>query len=512
MKISRPAEVVVVPHAAGLAALVLGLVAFSPASFANPVSLENLRGGTTGWQLTRPAVHHEIEGYASAVSIERGESLDLFVSTANTAYRLDVYRMGWYGGAGARLVSGGIVRPGRLQPSPHFDPATGLIECRWQDPYRLHTRDESEWLSGLYLVKLTGIPDGFQSYIIFVVREDRRRSDLLFQSSVTTYQAYNNWGGKSLYDFNSEGGRARKVSFNRPYAPSANPAAASGVGAGEFLANLSVPPHDPSPPAGWEYNMVRWLEREGYDVTYGTNLDSHGGGPRLSGHRAWLSVGHDEYWTWEARAHIEEARRGMSLLFFSANVCYWQIRLEPSALTGAPDRTIVAYKDTALSEDPYATDGNPGNDHLITGRWRDAPLNNPEERLVGVMYDGGPVDRDLIVTNPSHWVFAETHLETGDRLPRLLGYEADRWFGLVPRSTEVLAESLYWYEGGLHVADMALYETTEGRFVFAAGTIQWSWGLDDFGVPAWRSSRLNQAAQQITRNILSRSIEATVLP
>ncbi|HEX2055734.1 MAG TPA: N,N-dimethylformamidase beta subunit family domain-containing protein, partial [Nitrospiraceae bacterium] len=306
----------------------------------NEVQRENSRPGMWDWRLSKPAMNREIEGYASRTSINRGEPISLFVHTIEPSYRIEVYRMGWYGGAGARLVAGPIVREGTLQPMPVMDPRTGLVECAWRDPYVLRTgggTDHEEWVSGVYLAKLTGTASGAQAYIIFVVRDDGRRSALLFQSSVTTYQAYNNWGGKSLYDFNSMGGRAFAVSFNRPYARSSNPAAAYGNGAGDFITNNAVPPTDASSPAGWEYNMVRWLEREGYDVTYSTNIDTHADSRLLEGHRAWLSVGHDEYWTWQMRTHVEAARgRGVNLAFFSGNVCYWQIRLEPSSLTGNP--------------------------------------------------------------------------------------------------------------------------------------------------------------------------------
>jgi hypothetical protein len=215
------------------------------------IQIENERPGTRIWQLTNPAEYGEIEGYASLTSVNRGGEIKLFVNTSEPSYTIDVYRMGWYGGAGARLVVSHIQRPGVRQPIPDPDAETGLIECNWSDPYIVTTTnpaDPTDWLSGVYLAKLTTV-GGKQSYIIFVVREDERPSDYLFQSSATTFQAYNNWGGKSLYQFNSVGRAARKVSFNRPYAPSENPVAAFGSGAGEFLTNNS--PGDRISSAGW---------------------------------------------------------------------------------------------------------------------------------------------------------------------------------------------------------------------------------------------------------------------
>ena len=491
-----------------LAACLLCLWWPTGAHASTPIEVENARAGSSAWQLSNPAEYGEVEGYASLTSVNRGKAIELFVNTRDSSYTIDVYRMGWYGGAGARLVIGPIARSGTVQAIPDPDPETGLIECRWTDPYVLRTAnplDPSDWLSGIYLAKLT-TNSGKQGYIIFVVREDERPSDFLYQSSVTTFQAYNNWGGKSLYQFNSVGRAARKVSFNRPYAPSENPLAAFGGGAGEFLTNNS--PGDRVSSAGWEYNMVRWLEREGYDVTYSTNIDTHADPALLPRHRGWLSVGHDEYWSWEMRHHVEQARdQGVSLAFFSANVCFWQIRFEPSHITGDPHRTIVSYKedpDDELHEDPYVLDHDPTNDHLVTSRWRRAPVNNPEEALLGVMYEADPVDADVVIAKTDSWVTSGTGLRPADRLPGLLGYEVDRVFGFGPQSTTVVAHSPYTIGEQLHYSDAVFYEWPSGATVFATGSIQWSWGLDDFNVPLLRTTRLHAGAQQITRNVLAR--------
>src|SRR5262249_22807479 len=150
-------------------------------------------------------------------------------------------------------------------PTPSPDPTTNLIECQWTNPYTLTI--PSTWVSGVYLVKLTALSSGKQSYIVFVVRQDSRNSAILFNSSVTTYQAYNNWpgpsaNGHSLYTFNSAGSiAAYKVSFNRPYYKDPDSTYIAGVGSMYYLR--------------WEYNMVRWLEMSGYDVAYCTDIDVH---------------------------------------------------------------------------------------------------------------------------------------------------------------------------------------------------------------------------------------------
>jgi hypothetical protein len=481
--------------------------ASAPAYGATVIERENARPGDSGWVLTDPA-DHEIEGYASATSLNRGATIRFFISTKDPTYTMDIYRMGWYGGVGARLVKGGIQREGLRQTMPVPDPTTGLIECDWMPSYDLITAtpdDHTDWVSGVYLVKLSGMPSGKQSYIIFVLRDDERPSDFLFQSSVTTYQAYNSWGGKSTYPSSSINEEwAYKVSFNRPYARSAHPLAASGVGAGDFLTATSIHPTSPISPAGWEYNMVRWLEREGYDVTYTTNIDTHLDSTWWKRHKVWLSVGHDEYWSREMRSHVEEAReRGVGLGFFSSNSCYWQIRLEPSPLTGQPHRTMVAYKEAARTHDPYALDNDPANDRLVTGQWRDPPVNDPEESLIGVMYDTVPVDGDIIISQPSHAVFSGVALPQGAKLQGLLGYEVDRRFGDSLKDLTILARSPYVVGERQGHAAMTIYTWPSNAVVFATGSMQWSWGLDEYNVPAIRSSRLSEAAQQITRNILS---------
>src|SRR5262249_31398354 len=161
-------------------------------------------------------------------------------------------------------------------------------------------------------------------YIIFVVREDNRSSDLFYQLPVSTYAAYNAWGGKSLYKYNSTNGvPAVKVSFNRPYD--------DGRGTGRFLK--------------YGFRMLAFIEQQGYDVAYSTSVDSHESAASLLAHKVFLSVGHDGYWSYHMRTNVERARDlGASLGFFSGNGCYWQIRFEPSPATGAADRVVVAYK------------------------------------------------------------------------------------------------------------------------------------------------------------------------
>lgn len=499
----------------------------------NPITFENQKTGTTDWQLTNPARSREIEGYASLTSVNRGDEIKLFVNTKEPRYSIEIFRMGWYGGAGGRQIASAIKRVAVKQPQPIVIQETGLIECNWHEPYILkipdNQADSTEWTSGFYLAKLTASKSGKQSYIIFVVRDDSRPSDILFQSSVTTYQAYNNWGGMSLYRWNSQEKQASKVSFNRPYAATPNRLAAYGVGAGEFLTN--VQPKRKTSNAGWEYNMVRWLEREGYDVTYSTDIDTHNNPiepysskPILWLHKAFLSVGHDEYWTWQMRQNVQAAReQGVSLGFFSSNTCYWQIRFEPSLITREMNRTIVAYKES-VALDPFARDDNPENDYLVTTLWRSKTVNRPEDAMIGVMYETFKVNADIVINHTApNWLLAGTQLILDEntasvrangkeplkemRLVGLLGYEVDRMFHHAPANTIRIAHSPYKYNGGTRYSDMTIYTTKSGATVFATGSMQWSWGLDDFNAPQLRPSVLSADAQAMTRNVLAQMID-----
>ncbi|HET7437641.1 MAG TPA: N,N-dimethylformamidase beta subunit family domain-containing protein [Thermoanaerobaculia bacterium] len=460
----------------------------------NPIQIENARQGTDEWKLFQEADGH-IEGYGSATSVNRGESIRFYVHTIDPTYTMNIYRMGWYGGAGARKMLGPIVRTGVQQPMPSPDPVTGLIECNWTDPYTLtipNTADPTDWTSGVYLVKLTANTSKRDKYIIFIVRDDARFSNHNMQICTTTAQAYNAWGGKSLYTFNSDGGvAADKVSFNRPYA--------DGAGTGTFLWR-------------WEYNMVRFLEREGFDVTYSASEDTEARGNLLLNHEDYLSVGHDEYFSRQMRTNVEAARdAGIDIGFFSANSIYWQIRWEPSTIDGAPNRVIVGYKEDAPQKDPVALDSDPSNDNLLTTKFRNTPVSDPEAELIGVQYVDNPVDGDITIDDVTSapWVFANTGLTTGSVIPGLLGYEVDAIAASSPPSVIRLAHSPFVTTEGNRsgYSDMTVYTAASGATVFATGSIQWAWGVDDWHTSD-RPSRENAAAQQITRNVLNNFADA----
>jgi hypothetical protein len=469
----------------------------------NAIVLENQKPGSTAWQITNLATNNEILGYASATSVNQGEVLPIKVSLAQPGqYRIDVYRLGYYGGAGGRFITSSGSLNGGIQTGSTFDPNTRLVESNWNTSYNLAIG--SDWTSGLYIAKLTDITTGKESQINFAVRDDDRPADLGFQASFTTYEAYNNYGGYSTYTSNSlNGQRAFKVSFDRPIAPTHQGTVNSD---GYTINNMMA----------WEYNMVRWLESQGYDVSYYTNLDVHTNPLQLYSQDTFLSVGHDEYWSMEMFDSVTKARdNGINLAFFSANTAYWRVRFEDSS-TGEPNRVMVSYKSN------WALDPVAQNDiSQATTLFRSPELNRPENSLLGVAYIGDNSNGDnatrgfgFVVSNSSDPYYAHTGLQNGDVLSGLVGYEWDAVLnnGFTPSGLVVLSASpvvpgstapgsLPPLPPGTDIftSNAVRYTDPSGAKVFSTGSIQWAWGLDSYGV----ANRVDRRVQQITTNVLA---------
>src|SRR5437016_3435636 len=375
----------------------------------NPIVIENQLPGSTAWRLAPGLIaddaNGQIKGYASATSVKQNESITLYVTVnPGQTYTIDIFRMGWYAGLGGRLRFHAGPLNGFQQSACLPDPTTGLIACRWVPSYILTI--PSDWTSGVYLALLTNAA-GYQNYVMFVVRDDRP-APFLYQQSVMTYQAYNNYPndgqtGKSLYAYNSYGAntiagdrRAVNVSFDRPY---------TSHGAGDF--------------PNWELQLVWWLERTGYDVTYSTEIDTHANGGSLLNRKGVLSGGHDEYWSKQMFDAVEAARdAGVNLAFFGADVATAQVRVEASA-AGVANRVIVCYKDASI---------DPVQGPTTTVQWRMPPVNRPEQLMTGVTITGLSYSGNypLVVMNTSpHWIYANTNFKDGDSVAGLVGYEMD---------------------------------------------------------------------------------------
>jgi hypothetical protein len=439
------------------------------------VAAENRRSGTSGWRITRAGSPDTIQGWADHVSAAGGERVRLYVSTTARRFRVRAYRMGWYGGRGGRLVWQSGPLAGRRQPLPARTPGTNMVETHWRPSLTL-TVDPS-WPPGDYLLKLV-VATG-QRYVPLTVRDDTSHAALVVQNAVTTWQAYNRWGGRSLYvgRDGSLATRSRVASFDRPYAAE--------QGAGDFLGN--------------ELPLVRLVESLGLDVTYWTDVDLHRHPGRLLAHRSLVSLGHDEYWSTRMRRGAEAARAaGVNLVFLGANAVYRHIRLQPSP-TG-PDREEVNYKPWSVGDDPaWRTDPSE-----VTTDWRQPPLNDPESRLLGALYECNPVRAAGVVVAPSSWLFARAGVRSRTILPGLVGDEYDRVQPRRPRppGVELLLHSPVTCRGRPSFADATWYTAASGAGVFDAGTGSWVCQLDRACAEHRRSAVTARVVRVVTTNLL----------
>jgi fibronectin type 3 domain-containing protein len=474
-------------------------------SSGNAIVVENCYPGNTGFTVTSPAQvsNGGIEGYATATSVNKGGSVDLKVnSAAGSTFDVQVYRTGYYGGAEARLYSTMLNVPGVQQPSCVSDSSTGFLDCsNWSVSATLTTT--SKWPSGVYVIRIVRNDTGGDSQILLVVRDDSSHSDLLYGTAMSDFQSYNNYGGKSLYTFNSSGAttasgtaRAVEVSYDRPFEQPRS-------GQRDWY------PID-------EIATVSWLEEEGYDVSYISNTDLETSPGLVPNHKAYLSPAHDEYYSAGMRTALEQARAaGVNLFFSGSDEVYWKIRFEASPSTGQADRVQVCYK--------TVESGGPDPSGISTTTWRDpSGPNDPENALTGEMYVG---DNDT-----SYFPLVVTAAEGSDRLFRytgldqqapgastsigknLVGWEWDARFdnGFEPAGVTTLAStpvSGELIEGNGHdttpgstTAMAVKYVAPSGALVFTTGTNHWNRGLayNELGV-----GEPDLRIQQITTNALA---------
>jgi hypothetical protein len=433
---------------------------------------ENLRTGSSDWRMGGAGyqvgtdIGAEIKGYASEASVNVGQPITLFVSVSPAQqFKIDIYRLGWYGGTGGRLMVGGTWLPGVTQDACPIE--AGLRTCNWQPTIRFTV--PTTWVSGVYLAILTN-ERHFQNAVHFVVRDDASTSPLLYVQPVTTYQAYNPWphdgSGRSLY-------ATTRVSFDRPYAD-------DGI-ARSFL--------------DFEQPFVAWLESAGYQVSYATSIDlDRQGTALLRRHRVMLTAGHDEYWTAEMRVAATSAlASGTSLAFFSANNMYWQARLE-AAPDGRADRVLVCYRTETLDPEPSPV--------LKTVRWRDPPVSLPELNLLGAEYTNMVAGRaPWVVAGDDSWVYRGTGLSDGQSIPDLVWGESDRPQSPTPGSAPtatILSDSPFQTRYGQTDRSQAvLYQASSGGWVFNASTFGWTGAINPFGQP-------DERVERMTVNLLDR--------
>ncbi|SHL11051.1 N,N-dimethylformamidase beta subunit family domain-containing protein [Actinacidiphila paucisporea] len=396
------------------------------------------------WRIADEGPPDAVEGYTDKASVLPGERFGLYVSTTADAFHVTALRVGWYGGRQAGRVWTSQRVAGRRQPRGRLDLPTRTVRAGWERSLDVAT---DGWPEGAYLLVLTA-GSGHQRYVPLVVRSATAAGRTLIMHAPTTWQAYNDWGGYSLYTGRdgTYGHRSYAVSFDRPYAAS---------GAEKFLV--------------YERPLVVLAERLGLPLAYTTGTDVHRDPGVLRGATTAVSLGHDEYWTPEQRGHVTAARdAGTNLVFLGANSCYRRVRLEADA------RTVVCYK-TDYHLDPYLA----GHPSRPTTDFRARPAADPESSLTGVLYEGYPADAPYVVENADHWIFAGTGAAQGDRFDHLVGVEYDRvdpGFP-TPAPVEILAHSPLVCQGRDSHSDSAYYTVPGGAGVFATGTMRWVEGL-----------------------------------
>jgi hypothetical protein len=410
-----------------------------------------------------------IHGYVSTGSAAPGETVDFRVTVEPPRpFRVEVHRIGHYGGRGASRVAGSPVLPGLVQPRPLV--AGRTVSCHhWWLSWRL--RIPSFWSGGAHVAVLsTG--DGHRSHIPFTVR-DTRYADLLLVLPDLTWQAYNAFphdgpaGPPREEDAPAPDGEAGPptVSFDRPYAGDGLP-----------------------PRIGHAHDFVRWADRYGYDVAYADTVDLHAGRVDPTRYRGIVFCGHDEFWTVPVRRAVERARAaGTSLVFLCAGTSHRQAELAP-APSGAPDRLLTCGRRRRDRR------GRPGS-------WRDA--GEPEQALLGIQYTGRVLEpAPLVVRNAGHWLWEATGADEGDGLPGLVAGHADRYHPRTSlpeyRGRILLAHSPYRDGQGVRrYQETSLYRAPSGALVFASGTFAWSPALG-------RPGHVDERVRRATANLLDR--------
>lgn len=468
------------------------------------IAEENAKPGAADWQLTRVRLDKTtavrastIEGYCSKQSVLVGDSIDLMVSTsAPTKFKIEVFRTGYYGGKGARLMA----ELGPFEGKKQADPVMGeerLMECRWEPTTTL--KIPTDWPSGVYLGRLTTIPEAsdkpyWQNYVVFIVR-DTRKADILLQCSDNTWQAYNKWPESTSLYTDPRGAHARsvKVSFDRPYGKYSqiyeNP---QSLGSGEWLC--------------FEFPLAYWLEQHGYDVTYCSNSDCLDAS-QITRAKAFISVGHDEYWDVPQYHAVKDAiAAGVNVLWLSGNSVFSVVPFGPSS-DGREKRIIErAGHFSGITDEEVAME-----ERVFTKEYKRV---GPDESLIigarsVVPFNGGG---DWTCTKPDHWIYEGTGMKQGESIPGLVGWEHHGAPAPIP-GNEVVAEGLVW-SGGVKPSryTATIFPGPKGNFVFNAATIFWAQGLSTppghmLPWSHWsRPQGPDERVQRITHNLLKRAI------
>ncbi|OKK22581.1 hypothetical protein AMK16_05630 [Streptomyces sp. CB00455] len=488
----------------------------------NAIVCENSKPGTPMSDWFAPGAYGDIKGFSAQMSVQAGDTVQFKIQSP-TPYRVSVYRLGHYGGDGARLLSTAAqaaqthpanVAPGGSARSCATKASTGLVDCgNW--PVTATWSVPADAVSGLYVANFDQADGNGVMPYPFVVRDDSSHSDIVVQTSDQTWQAYNNYGGQDLYDGGGPApdGRAYEVSYNRPM----------DIGGENGI-------------YGSEFQMISWLERNGYDVSYLSGIDVSTRGAQLAGHKVFMSSGHDEYWTQDQFTNVLNARRaGRHQTYFSGNEVFWKTRLAPSIdAAGTADRTLVCYKETKLSFP--RPNGVPDPSGIWTGTFMDPASGlggrpfQPQNQLTGSLFSVNGYRSDAI-TVPG--AFAKLRLWRGTTVANLtpaqtatfpvgtLGYEWDSDVedsSRPPGQIQLSSTTVDVNDGKLRLdygntygngtathSLVAFRDQTSHALVFGAGTVQWSWGLTNMptGNPDDAVVTEDKRMQQATVNVFA---------
>lgn len=476
------------------------------------IATENARTGTarTLWDLPDGQFGGcpDLQGFVDGLTVDRSEVVQFKIGQTgpDLSWLVQIFRLGWYGGAGARLIatlapSRAQMAIARRQPLPvTCDPSTDLqsADCSgwrcvmsWVVP--------SDVPGGVFLARLNR-QDGQASHVQFVVREDDRRPDIRVQLADPTWHAYNAFGGLggALYTGNSlyygtdvdqyTNSCARVVSYDRPIINRG--AVDRQYGAVKWSTFFTT-----------EYPVIRWLERNGYDVAYMGGIDAMGG--RNPDAEVAMMIGHNEYWSQDMKdAWIDHLRAGGHMIVCASNEAFWRTLGEKPDSTGRP-RRIRCHKDIL-----------PGRTTPIagwTGTWRAA--GQPENAWTGTVFGlNGP---DLhALTVPARlaghplWRDTEVATLTGGQVwtsgPDVIGFESDvagpadtssagaghymevpgpavQYLSDTPITSDgnVLLDSGQAYGAGTVHHHLVAVARDSGGLTLATGTMNFAWTLDD---------------------------------
>jgi hypothetical protein len=436
---------------------------------------ENSLPGDPNWQITSVGGLYDMVGYVGETSVLQGQPVTLYASTTARSFTVKVFRLGYYGGAQARLVYTSPTVKGLQQASPTVSNGTKTVAAAWGPSVTLPTDD---WPAGAYLLRMDA-ETGAQRYVPMTVRSPATAGKVVIKASTATWQAYNTWWGYDLYngpagiaDYDN---RSLVVSMDRPF---------DGNGAVMFLAH--------------EQPFIAVAERLGVPLAYVSSVEIDNDPQLLKGAAALFSLGHDEYWTPTERANVTAARdAGVNVAFMGANCCFRRIRLQNSPL--GTQREVVCYK-TSYTQDPmYGVDNA-----IVTNDYREPPEPDPESSMTGTLYESNPTNADYVVAAPDSWIFAGTGVQQGSSFPGLVGIEYDRVNpdAQVQRPIQIIAHSPLTCRGVNSYSDSAYYTAASGAGVFNAGTMRFIGALDwqdyqEFGVTQAGATLVQQVCENL---------------